>query len=388
MSLLFPSQHDDIFGIICRVDSSVISLIIIEKKTRKIVGSIRESFSLFLHDNRHYYDQLLHHAQLIIRRMVQTLIQQGTPQLSFCSIIISEPWAQSIDRQITYSRKTPFTITEKFIDELIARDMKKMEREYQLPTEFSELRPEVHYREIAVSGYRIGDPWGRTTQSLSIQYLVGYTDPQIVSLCKKIFHETLKIPLRSIFVRHYHAHCIEYYHQYGDSQNALIIHPVGYTTDLFIFQKGYLQQMGTLPTGLSQARAELADMLGIFPKELESLLTLYSKGLLSGAITKRLETHLYRIYRNWEKDFHTYCHHAVIHGDIIDTVVWVGDDADPLFQFFMYQVQHDKDAFSVLFGNTQVRMTKILGQRPDFAWKVPDDLPAEDVMIITTLHSE
>ena len=60
------------------------------------------------------------------------------------------------------------------------------------------------------------------------------------------------------------------------------------------------------------------------------------------------------MYHDWERDFQKFCHNAVSHGDILDQVIWVGDDNDPILSFFMNTLRAEPLSFPVIFGSTQV----------------------------------
>jgi hypothetical protein len=106
--------------------------------------------------------------------------------------------------------------------------------------------------------------------------------------------------------------------------------------------------------GFSIIKNELASYLGIYPNELESLLAMYKKELLSDSISKKINTGLRDLYRSWESDFQKFCNHATEQGDILDQVIWLGNENDPILQFFMQALAENTLQFPAVFGTSHV----------------------------------
>jgi hypothetical protein len=163
----------------------------------------------------------------------------------------------------------------------------------------------------------------------------------------------MRAPLNSISFDHYQNFLVRFWKKTNLS-HGLLIDGSGFITELYIFKQNQLVQIGTLPLGFAMVRNELASYLGIYPRELEALLSLYQKKLISEDISRKIQSGLVNLYTIWEKDFQKFCNHAIEQGDILDQVVWSGDEQDPIVQFFMHQLASNTLQFPVVFGTNQV----------------------------------
>jgi hypothetical protein len=210
----------------------------------------------------------------------------------------------------------------------------------------------IHH-EVSVAGHVVPDPWGKSVNDIRFDYITGFSDPQMVALVKEIIHEQMKVKLLNILISHYQNTLVKFWKQLN-APDGLFIDPSGSVTDLAIFSNRQLVQAGTLPVGLLRVAERTAEHMGVYPNELASILSLYSKNLLDDATIEKLERCMYDEYHAWEIDFQKFCHHAVEQGDVIEQVVWLGDSQNPMLQFFMKNMQENKLQSSVIFGSPQV----------------------------------
>ncbi len=350
MSLFsFSSKKQKSLKVFWRVDSGAISVMVTDEKD-KVHYYDSEKITIFAMDDRHMYDQLLHHTELCMKRIIPGVVDfLGTVPDSI-AIVLGEPWAHSIGRHIVYKRKTRFKLTKSFISDLIVRDMKRIKKEYaDYGTDFIE----PVYHGISIAGHLTNDPWGKIVDDIRFDYITGLSDDRIVGLVKKTLNEGMRAPLNSISFDHYQNFLVRFWKKTNLS-HGLLIDGSGFITELYIFKQNQLVQIGTLPLGFAMVRNELASYLGIYPRELEALLSLYQKKLISEDISRKIQSGLVNLYTIWEKDFQKFCNHAIEQGDILDQVVWSGDEQDPIVQFFMHQLASNTLQFPVVFGTNQV----------------------------------
>lgn len=347
MSWLTSSSHSKHTNtLVWHIDSTGISVSVISDNNVSYYNF--EPINLSFADDRHRYDQLIHHTDIVARRMIVQLCASVSHLPKKALIVLGAPWAHSIRRQIVYKRKTAFKLIKSFMDDLVARDMKRLEKlhpraEFLDPT----------YHDITVAGHNVPEPWGKTITDLRFSYQTGYSDAHVVSAMTAVIHETLRVPLLGINVDHYHNFLISFWKS-TNLPSGLLVDTGGSVTDLALFQKKHLIQAGTLPVGLSDIRMELAQQLGMYPAECSALLSLYAQNLLQDVMMQKIDGLLIRFYREWETDFQTFCNHAVEHGDVIDQVVWAGDATDPVLSFFMRQLSSNHMQFPIVFGTATV----------------------------------
>lgn len=348
---LFSSANiqENSFRVLWRIDGAGISVMVVDTVSN-VHYYDSQPLTVFAMDDRHMIDQLLHHTEMIVVKMIPSLMAFLPNITDNVTIILGEPWAHSIRRHITYKRKTPFKLTKSFINDLISRDIKRIKKEYQ--DDYIEFIDPT-YHDLSIAGHTSNDPWGKTVTDIRFDYVTGFSDIEIVSLLQQIIHEKMKVKLLDIVIDHYQNYLIRFWKRTNIS-DGLVIDGSGFVTDLYIFKRNQLVQAGTLPMGFSMVKNELASYLGIYPKELESLLSLYQKKLLSDSVSDRIDKGLQDLFQSWEMDFQVFCNHATEQGDILDQVVWGGNSQDVVLQFFMHQLSDNSLQFPVVFGTSHV----------------------------------
>ncbi len=338
---------------IWRIDSTGISVMVLQDKTNRVLYYDFQPITFFTIDVRHRYDQLMHHSELIITRMAQGLISFLKKPATNVVVVLGEPWTQGIRRHIVYKRKTPFTLTRAFIDDLVERDMKRINQEYKRNHgNIIELLPPT-YHELQIAGHPNHDAFGKVVNDIRLTYTTGFSDPAIIALVKVLIHEKTKVRMINIKFDQYQNYVMRFW-KHITFPSGVIIDMSGYITDIYIFQNNELVQAGTLPIGLSNFRQQIAYGLGIYTTELESLFALYQKKILDEAITVKIDRELEKVYHIWERYFQKFCHTAVSHGDILDQVIWLGNEYDPILSYFMNILHADPLSFPVIFGSSHV----------------------------------
>ncbi len=344
-----PNIQENSLRVLWRIDSAGISVMVVDTQSH-VYYHDSQPLIVFAMDDRHMYDQLLHHTETILMKMIPDVVSYISGISEDVTVVLGEPWAHSIRRHITYKRKTPFKLTKSFINDLISRDIKRIQKEYK-DEEIEFIDPTYH--DLLIAGHAAMNPWGKTVTDIRFDYVTGFSDIRIVKLVKQVIHEKMKAKLLDITIDHYQNFLIRFWKRTNLS-DGLFIDGSGFVTDLSIFKRNQLVQAGTLPMGFSMIRNELASYLGMYPNELESLLSLYQKNLLSDSVSSRIEKGMHDLFVSWEKDFQMFCNHATQQGDILDQVVWSGDSNDVVLQFFMHQLADDSIQFPIVFGTSQV----------------------------------
>ncbi len=209
------------------------------------------------------------------------------------------------------------------------------------------------YHELLVGGHSVQDSWGTMINDLRFEYTTGFSDERIVDVATGIIHEKTKVRLLNIQIDHYLDYLMRFWKTLSIG-NGMIINPSGYVTDVSIFQQGSLVQSGTIPLGILGIEQMLAIQMNLNPDELKVLLVLAQKKLLDEATSERLRRHMDRAYRLWEKDFQKFSSNAVNHGDMIDQVIWMGDQQSSILSYFMHRLRDNALAFPLIFGATRV----------------------------------
>lgn len=371
---------------IWRVDSAGVSVSIVSETENGVLYYDFQPINFFADDDRHRHDQLMHHTELLITRMCSGLVSFLKTPPNNTVVVLGEPWTHTIRRQIVYKRKTAFTITHAFINDLVDRDIKRVALEYKKTFgDEIDLIPPTHH-DLLIAGHVIDNPWGNTVNDIRLTYSTGYSDPTLVALIKILIHEKTKARLISIQFDQYQNYVMRFLKKISFS-NGVIIDMSGFISDVYIFQNNALIQAGTLPVGVSEIKKRLSYELGIYPTELESLFQLYKKNLLDDKMMRKIQNELQKIFFVWEQDFQKFCHNAVIHGDILDQVIWIGDQYDYALEYWMNNLSRDKVSFPVIFGSTQVGFihSDTILNALEHIYDL-DGIQNQDKIILTTLN--
>ncbi len=348
MSIFSTSTNKKSLHAFIRVDSMCISYIVYNESLREIV--LIDSQILNQEGVINRYDFLVKQIHIA----VYNLLKKNTiKSIDRATIIFGEPWSHTIRRQISYQRKTPFKVTQAFIQDLIVRDQKKLIQTLYINdvnTPADLILP--YYHAFIISGHHVLSPWNHVVNNITIDYSTGFSDEQLTTIIKTTIHEQLKIPTVNINVQHYQDFLAMFVKKIIPD-NSLIIDWSGYTTDLSVVQQKTFTQTGTLPLGIVSIKQTLASLLEISYIELDSLLPLYEHSLLTEKLVFKIEAALEQVFQIWEEDFQIFCANAIVNGDIIHRVFWMNSN-DIIAQFFISRVLQDTNIFPTIFGSTQV----------------------------------
>ncbi len=332
----------------CRIDSAGISLTVFSGE--HTIYRDYQPFPHTVHDERHIYDRMTHHADILLHRMCTDAREYVGKHPTTCVVVVGEPWSHMICRKINHARKTPFKLTQAMVQDLVARDMKRAEIQYRehrhsAHTEFSEPR----YHNLSIAGHTIAQPWNKMINDVEITYTTGWFDVQIVEILKSVIHEQLRVPLLGITFHHEQSCIAAWWGKHG-IENALLINPTGQVSELYIFQNGILAQWGTIPIGLPDFERALMHELGIGSAQLPGLMRLSQDGLLDGKVIQRMEKSLGKAFSLWKNDLNKFCITAVERGMIVEQIVWMGNPLHPAIAYAMRSVATDDLSFPVVFG--------------------------------------
>lgn len=376
---LFSSPKESLQAFV-RVDSIGISFVVYSLTSQKV--SYSDTCYFFQNIVGDRYDFLVKQVQLSLHTILEKV---QTRSIDKVTIIFSEPWSHSIRRQVSYQRKTSFKITQNFIQDIINRDQKKVIQELHINDIHNQNDlMDPYYLNFSISGHQVENPWNRVVNNITIDYTTGFSDQSLSAILKTIIHEKLKIPLLNIYTQHYQNFLLQFSRKL-QLDHALIIDWSGYTTDVSVLQQKTFTQTGTLPQGIVSLKQDIAKLLLIPFHELDTLLQLYQKGLLSEKVIFQIESVLEKVFIHWEEDFQIFCANAVTRGDVMYKIFWTNNN-DSIVQFFMNRLSQDTALFPVLFGSTQVTFIPIQDIFNSSAYSIlGSEYSEQDKIIISTL---
>ncbi len=352
MSPLFASRdHAGHTRALWRVDAAGVAVMIISESGH-VYYYDHSPIMLFTLDTRHRYDQFIDRAERCMADMARIAVQNFSGAIHESVIVLGEPWAHTIRQHLIYKRKTPFKLTFSFVNKLVDRDMKRIQKQYQKSGHNIVKLLAPTYHDVLIAGHSVPDPWGKMVHDFRLDYSTGFFDTEIADRLLRIVHERMKIPMRNIHIEHYQNMLMRFW-RHVSLGNSLLIDCNGFVSDMYIFQNHILMQVGTIPMGMVDIHNQLAIDIRITGDELDSLLSLYAKNLLDDRSVYKLNHHLEKFYRIWEADLQRFCNTAVEQGDIIEQIVWIGDETNKIMEYFMQQLRGDAVKFPIVFGSAK-----------------------------------
>lgn len=180
---------------------------------------------------------------------------------------IGEPWTTTVTRSIHMDRAEPFKLTQKIIDEMIARDRKSFEQ-----TIVGDIGlVQVSQSQIALNGYLTNDIIGQKPKSvdINIAYSIanaGFMD-ELSGVFLDVFHDP-HITFKSID--------IAYTKLSSGYANSTVIDLGGITTTMTVVYGGMVKNMISVPMGLMDIEDHITKLFAVHKNRVSSVMNFAS----------------------------------------------------------------------------------------------------------------
>lgn len=355
MFKLFSTPKPDDLKLVWRFDSAGISVTAFfsDKPTEILYYHFQPLFFSAVDSvHTHRYDKLINRTQSVLGIMTKQFIEHAQRQPDSMEVIFGEPWSHVSVRHISYKRKTTFKLTNAFLNELVTRDLKNVRQRGSVITLDTNISKPVYHR-VSIAGHPVYEITGQPVSDIRLDYTIGNVNADIITVVTNELHQRFHVSRKNITTHHYQDLLINFFARTGIT-NGCIIDVSGYITDAYVFQNGILKQWGTVPFGKLTMSEVISDRMGISIIEFGTLMKLYKKDLLAESMKSTIQSAFKKSINQWTTDLQNFLASAATDGMIMDQVIWVGGDTDPLLSLFARTVQSDTIVFPHIFGTHQV----------------------------------
>lgn len=221
------------------------------------------------------------------------------------SVYLSSPWYTSQVRVAKISRKTPFVVTKKMLDDVVARELKAFEAETRKHTEGSqeELKTiESKLVGVTLNGYMVDDPVGVSARDLELSIFLSIAPMRTLSGIKKLVMD--KCSHASIdfgsFLGAAYIVLRDHLHQ---EQDYLFVDIGGEVTDVTLVRDGVPRRTVSFPRGRNFMLRSLSKGLNRSITESVSICRLYMEGKVEESLRASCEKILTNTKNEWLESF-------------------------------------------------------------------------------------
>ena len=182
---------------------------------------------------------------------------------------IGEPWVTTFSRSVHFEKKEPFKITQKVIDEMVARDMRLFEqeviRDYRSLEEMGVVGTVVPA--VDVNGYRISDYVGTMAKALDVSVTVSIAPVRFIEQLLSISADTLRND--DIFCQ---AENTARAHLFTKMSKATVLDIGGVTSTFSIIDRGCVTYTASVPSGLVSFENNLEALFDVRRVQIDSVM--------------------------------------------------------------------------------------------------------------------
>jgi hypothetical protein len=298
------------------------------------------------------YQQILSATLSATQSITKRFVESFRRHPDTIDAVFGEPWSHISVRHIHYERKTPFKLSSAWLHELVNRDIKNLKQRTGILSVFDPQFSNPIYHRVMVSGHQIYNLDSQSVQNVRLDYTLGNLNTDISNAITHIFTSQFQTIKNDIRFYHTQDMMMRFFAHTG-LVNGCCIDFAGLVTDVYIFERGMLQQWGTLPFGMLTMTRSLAQAMQMTTSQLTTLLNLYKKDLLTDKSRENIQRLFNQAIIPWKKDLQTFLGSAVINGSIIDKVFWMGDN-QTLLSLCINTVASEKIAFPIIFGTHEI----------------------------------
>lgn len=187
-----------------------------------------------------------------------------------CSM--GEPWLLTKTRQCHLEKTKPFVVTQKIIDETIARDARLFEqealRDYAYDQEWWMLAENKNH--IDMNGYRVVQPLGKSAKEITIHVTYSLVPVRCIEI------------MNQVYARVFHREDVVYvgmnqlldYWVDHDVKNETIIMLGGVSSDILVVRQGVLGVSQKINQGLVHFEKNMMDLFGVQSMQITSVMNL------------------------------------------------------------------------------------------------------------------
>ncbi|MCI5051137.1 MAG: hypothetical protein MRY57_02420 [Candidatus Pacebacteria bacterium] len=284
--------------------------------------AIRELFSIrknIVQTSGLHFDEYWRRTQKVFTDVANEVHLQSLVPLETIYCNVAAPWSSSQKRNVTYSKKKPFTFTKELADELIEKELT------------SSLSKNVDYKDhkvslidrktikVSANGYPAREPLGKTMNDVAIDSLITVlsedTKNAFEHIIEKAFHR------KPVFSSNTFMSYFDVERSLPNTDDAIIIDISGEVSEIMVIKHDHLELLGVVPIGMNAIYRHVAVELNeTFAKAKKHILG-YHNGNFDTKLNEKIKDALEKGYKIWLQSFYHFCDEASKQGLLPNTIV-------------------------------------------------------------------
>ena len=196
------------------------------------------------------FDKFLSETNKALQKVADMIHQKRPPMPSRIQVSLASPWIASQARIIKYSQKSFFFFTEKFLSELIAKEVSNFEDE--ISNNYGKKGNKMFLIErstqaVKLNGYHTSLPFGKKARTCEVKILLSIAPKKILDLfeytIKKFFHQKVHFSSFSL------ASFISAREVAKDKENFILVDIAGEMTDIALVKDYVIMETISFPIG-------------------------------------------------------------------------------------------------------------------------------------------
>ncbi len=248
------------------------------------------------------YDQLISVIRKTLREILGTIhdVKLGLPDKVYA--VLSAPWYVSQARTILYNKKPAFTVTEKFVNELVKKEIDFFKESVAPQIEGDAYVIENTIQSLVLNGYSLKEPIGKKAEEMKISLFVSLSPRQIIDA---IHEEVEKIyRLKEIqFSSSGACSFVALRDAFPNEESAMIISVGAEVTDVVLVREHILSNAFTFPKGTHSVYRTIASSLSLDVSEARTRALLCENGHASLEMNRTLSPLLLGARNEWTETF-------------------------------------------------------------------------------------
>jgi len=238
-----------------------------------------------------------------IESVATTIRKEDVHHPEYIQIVLASPWYSSQTRTITYTKKTPFVCTEKFVNSLIDKEIEHIienetDRFGILGKEYSIVEKQISL--IKLNGYVTHAAYGKRATSIEL-YLTVTIAPkkvleQFTDLIRRIYG-TRKVGVTTSAYTTF----VTTRDQVHSEHNAVIVDIGEEITDVAFVKDQLFLYQHSFPVGTYELYRKVAEITGSEFTEVQSQLEGYRLQKLSRRTSTAIDKAVVSFVENWQK---------------------------------------------------------------------------------------
>lgn len=267
----------------------------------KILWSARESM-VFQNDLNfgRFLSSMLETLEKVLVRMQKS--DMPHPRSFLC--VFSSPWYASQTRVVKMKRDTPFSISKRGVEDLIAHEIETFRESHigkykQMGEEEIDIM-EIHIIQMKLNGYVTDNPYGMRAKSLEMSLYISMAPKRVLDSVKSRITKTFTF--HDVRFSSFSLTAFSTIRDVFSHRNDFLFMDIsGEVADISLSKGGVLLETTSFPLGKNFLLRRIASGLNTVPEEVASLWSMHREGKTSDAVKEKIDRILEESKSEWLK---------------------------------------------------------------------------------------